>query len=127
MLLVVGGIAAAGCLEFGAWAEKRFGKKDCRQVVADEVAGQSFAMLFLPWREINVSHDWVWNTALALVAFFSFRAMDIIKPPPARIAEQLKGGEGILVDDLIAGFYALCITQAIGRFALEPVLALTRG
>jgi len=126
LLLVVGGIACAACLEFGEWAEKRYKGKDPSEVVADEVAGQSLTLLFLPWREINVFDDWVWNITMALIAFFMFRIMDIIKPEPARTAQRLRGGEGILIDDLIAGVYALILTQLIARFALEPVLAMLR-
>jgi phosphatidylglycerophosphatase A len=39
-------------------------------------------------------------------AFLFFRIMDVIKPPPARRAEALPGGWGIMTDDLIAGVYA---------------------
>ena len=40
------------------------------------------------------------------VAFVLFRLFDIIKPFPARQAERLSGGVGIVADDLIAGLYA---------------------
>lgn len=121
-ILIVGVIAAAGCLEFGGWAESRWGKKDASHVVADETAGQSLAMLFLPWREIHIAEDWVWNLALALVTFLLFRAADILKPPPADSMQKLPGGQGILIDDLIAGFYAACAAQVIGRLLMQPVL-----
>jgi len=53
-------------------------------------------------------------TALA-VAFLSFRLLDIIKPWPARSLQRIPGGAGILIDDLIAGGYALAITQFVLR------------
>ncbi len=40
------------------------------------------------------------------VAFVLFRVMDVVKPPPARRAERLPGGWGIVTDDLVAGCYA---------------------
>jgi len=39
-------------------------------------------------------------------AFLLFRLFDIIKPPPARRMENLKGGWGVTLDDVIAGIYA---------------------
>ena len=43
---------------------------------------------------------------LALAAFLCFRLFDILKPLPAGRAERLRGGWGIVVDDLVAGIYA---------------------
>jgi phosphatidylglycerophosphatase A len=127
VLLVLIAVGCAACLEFGVWAEARFGRKDAREVVADELAGQSIALLLLPWREITSAEDWYWNIALALIAFLLFRAADIIKPPPARSLQRLPGGQGILIDDLIAGVYALIATQAVVHIALEPVMSALRG
>lgn len=39
-------------------------------------------------------------------AFLLFRLFDIVKPPPARQMERLKGGWGVTLDDVIAGIYA---------------------
>jgi len=39
-------------------------------------------------------------------AFLLFRLFDIVKPPPARRMERLKGGWGVTLDDVIAGVYA---------------------
>ena len=117
-------VACAACIEFGAWAEAKWGRKDARQIVADEVAGQSLALLALPWREGLARDDWQWNIALVTSAFLLFRAADIIKPPPARQLQSIPGGLGVLIDDLVAGAYALIATQLFARFALEPALAL---
>jgi phosphatidylglycerophosphatase A len=38
--------------------------------------------------------------------FVLFRIFDILKPPPVRESELLKGGLGILADDIIAGLMA---------------------
>jgi len=87
-------------------------------VVIDEVAGQSLALLALPWRSQIEPGAWSWNLLLVAVAFIAFRLMDIIKLPPARDMQTLGGGLGIVIDDLIAGIYALVITQAVVRLIL---------
>jgi len=89
LILVVGGTWAA----HGAAAQ--LGLRDPGPVVIDEVAGQLLTLLALP----------VTGPVLAL-GFLLFRAFDIVKPPPARQAEFLPGGIGIMADDLCAGAYA---------------------
>ncbi|MSR40644.1 MAG: phosphatidylglycerophosphatase A [Phycisphaerales bacterium] len=100
------------CLVWGDHAEKCIGKKDPGRVVADEVAGQAIALMWLPW-----SSNWARNFAICSIAFVAFRIFDVIKPPPARRLQKIHGGAGILVDDLIAGLYALALTQIIVRTA----------
>ncbi len=100
------------CLVWGDHAEKCLGKKDPGRVVADEVAGQAIALMWLPW-----SVNWGRNFAICSVAFAAFRLFDVIKPPPARRLQKIHGGAGILVDDLIAGMYALALTQLVVRTA----------
>lgn len=120
-------IFTIGCIRFGPYAEKRFGRKDPSQVVADEVAGQSLSLLFLPWVALDFSVEGellpglAHNLMLAGIAFVSFRVMDVIKPPPARGMQRLKAGLGIVIDDLFAGVYALIITQVVVRFMLPGV------
>ncbi|MFM7050854.1 MAG: phosphatidylglycerophosphatase A [Planctomycetota bacterium] len=106
----VGLFFGVGCLVFGAAAEKRFGKKDPGSVVADEIAGQSLALMWLPWDRDNAH-----IIATCAIAFLSFRLFDIVKPPPARGWQRFEGGLGILIDDLVAGFYALVATQVLVR------------
>ena len=43
------------------------------------------------------------------VGFVLFRIFDVTKPFPAHASQQLRGGAGIVVDDLIAGLYALIV------------------
>ena len=52
-----------------------------------------------------------WNHLI--LGFFLFRLFDIVKPPPARRLEKLPGGWGIVVDDLVAGAYALVVMVAL--------------
>jgi len=47
--------------------------------------------------------------------FVLFRALDVIKPPPARGLERLRAGWGILLDDLVAGAYANVLGQLLWR------------
>ena len=114
VLLAVMAVFSAACLVQGDGAEARFGEKDPSEVVADETAGQCLPLLVLP---LAYEHVWQGVTALA-VAFFAFRAMDILKPPPARGLQRLVSGWGILVDDLIAGVYAAGVTWAALRWLL---------
>jgi phosphatidylglycerophosphatase A len=85
------------------WASGRtqglLGRKDPSEVVIDEVAGFLVTMLLLPISLVNVG-----------LGFILFRFFDIVKPWPVRQSERLKGGVGIVVDDLLAGVYAhLCL------------------
>ena len=76
------------------------------------VAGQAITLMWLPW-----STNWANNFAICSIAFVAFRFFDVIKPPPARRLQKIHGGAGILVDDLIAGLYALGLTHIIVRSA----------
>ena len=73
------------------------GAKDPQFVVIDEVSGQLLTFLFalapLNWKYL-------------LLGFILFRVFDIWKPFPARQAESLPGGWGIMADDWIAAVYA---------------------
>lgn len=118
-LALLGLAFAIACVRFGSWGERRFGRKDASPIVADEVAGQSIALLALPWLAWN---EGCWrNVALASVALVIFRLMDIIKPPPARSLQRLEGGWGILIDDLIAGAYAMIATQIVVRWVMPAI------
>jgi len=115
---LLGLLFAIACVRFGDEAERVTGRKDPSIVVADEVAGQALALLLLPWREAVGGDGWMRNAAMAGIAFLAFRGLDIWKPPPARGLQRLGGGWGILIDDLIAGGYALLLTQLVVRLAL---------
>lgn len=99
------------CMHYGRAAERAFGRKDPSQVVIDEVAGQSVALLWLPWGALGgdalVGELTMHQAIVAVAAFLLFRAFDIMKPPPANRLQRLEGGAGILIDDLLAGGYAL--------------------
>ncbi len=107
---------SAVCIVLGRWSGTHFGREDPPQVVADEVAGQSVALLFLPWH--TGSHGTLWNLALAGGAFAAFRFFDILKPPPIRQIQRAPAGWGILLDDLLAGAAALGVIQLVFRVIL---------
>lgn len=81
--------------------EKLYGK-DPSECTIDEVVGMWITLLFLPKTII-----------VAFAAFFIWRLFDIIKPYPARKLEILPGGLGIMIDDVIAGFYSLITIHLI--------------
>jgi phosphatidylglycerophosphatase A len=77
-------------------AETIFGAQDPRAVVIDEVVGFLAVMIALPP---------TWPYLLA--GFCLFRAFDVLKPPPIRFVERrVKGGYGVVLDDVLAALYA---------------------
>jgi phosphatidylglycerophosphatase A len=96
-------IIAVGALSVPAAtaAESEFGH-DGGPIVVDEIVGQWIAVAGLP------------ATPLVLIAgFLFFRAFDIFKPFPAGRSQRLRGGWGVLADDVIAGIYAAIAVRVI--------------
>ena len=95
----------------GIWAASRTeelsGRKDPGKVVVDEVAGQMIALLPVALFSLQPL------TRGVIVSFILFRLFDIFKPYPASRFERLRGGYGIMCDDLAAGAYAAVITSTI--------------
>jgi phosphatidylglycerophosphatase A len=98
-------VATAAVTAVGLWAsgrvERMVGRKDPGVIVIDEVAGMMVSVLFLP-------RTW----PVLLTAFFLFRLFDVWKPFPARQSQVITGGVGVMIDDLIAGAYALAVVAA---------------
>ena len=117
-MALVAVVASVACIRFASLAEDASGKKDPSAVVIDEVAGQAVALVAVPWRLPIDADAWIWNLAWAATAFLGFRALDILKPPPAHQIQRLRGGLGILMDDLIAGLYTLAFIQVVARVVL---------
>jgi phosphatidylglycerophosphatase A len=86
----------------GTWAaheaERSLGGKDPGAIVIDEVAGMALAVLTLPL-----------TPAVLIAGFVLFRVFDIVKPYPANALQRLPGGVGVMIDDLVAGLYALLL------------------
>jgi phosphatidylglycerophosphatase A len=112
MMAIIALASSAGCVAWGGWAEKEFATKDPGEVTLDEWAGQAVSLLLLP----TAGGHGAWLPCL--LSFLAFRFFDIVKPPPARNAEALPAGWGILVDDLIAGVYANIVCQMSLRLLL---------
>jgi phosphatidylglycerophosphatase A len=87
----------------GIWICERtsrdLGVHDHGGIVWDEIIGYLFTMSFAPLA-------WWWM----LIGFVLFRIFDILKPWPIRAIDQsVTGGLGIMLDDLLAGIYALLV------------------
>ena len=103
------GIIAAFFL-LGVWACERTGRamgiSDHSGMVWDEVVAMMLILLVIP-AEAN------WWVA----AFFLFRIFDVLKPPPIRYFDQtIKGGFGVMFDDILAAFYTLLVLALFKRF-----------
>ncbi len=83
---------------FATWYGKKSGIVDDQSIVVDEVVGVWIAGIF-------AGHSvglWIWAGLL-------FRFFDIWKPWPASyFDDRSKGGFDVMMDDVVAGFYALC-------------------
>jgi phosphatidylglycerophosphatase A len=104
----------------GIWASDKIEKsaqiKDPGFIVVDEVVGQWIALLPLPflYSLLNSESSYLYFAIIAAVAFITFRVFDIWKPWPANYVDKnVHGGYGIMLDDVIAGMYALIITSAL--------------
>ncbi|MGX7948794.1 phosphatidylglycerophosphatase A family protein [Oleidesulfovibrio alaskensis] len=92
----------------GCWAADRaehlLGRKDPGEVVIDEIFG--LWLCLLPFAQVS-TQGLVW-------AFVLFRIFDIAKPWPVRQAESwLPGGGGVMIDDGVAGLWAMVVFAAI--------------
>lgn len=82
-------------VELSTMAEKILGKKDPRPVVIDEVLGQMISLFLIPARTVPI-----------IIGFLLFRIFDVLKPYPCFEVQKIKGGWGIMLDDLFAGIWA---------------------
>jgi phosphatidylglycerophosphatase A len=105
-------VASVLSVRWGEWAIARFASPDPKPFTLDEVAGQWVALLVLP---LALGGSFWSFACVAGGQFFFFRLFDVLKPPPARQAESLPAGWGILVDDLCAGLYANIVGQLLWR------------
>lgn len=82
-------------------AERAFEQKDSQKIVIDEFAGYLTAMAFVPI-----------SAGYLAASFILFRIFDILKPPPVRNLQFLRGGAGVVADDIAAGIMANVVLQA---------------
>jgi phosphatidylglycerophosphatase A len=83
--------------------ERLLNAKDPGCIVIDEIAGMCVTMLAVPFTLTSCA-----------AGFVLFRFFDVIKPPPARQMERkLKGGWGVVMDDVVAGIMANIVLRII--------------
>lgn len=94
---------------FGVYLSKRLSRlwseEDPKRVVIDEMCGMFLSLYYLPWS---------WR--VGLLGFFLFRIFDILKPFPIRRAQLLRGGWGIMIDDIIAAVYTNIVLRLVIQF-----------
>jgi phosphatidylglycerophosphatase A len=111
------GLAFCGMFAFaaGVWAAeivtRASGVADPGAIVIDEIAAQWLILAATP-------RDW----RLYLAAFLLFRLFDIWKPWPINwLDRNVKGGLGIMLDDVVAALYALVLlVVGEGAFGVRP-------
>ncbi len=87
-------------------ATDTIGVEDHGGIVWDEFTGYFITMIAAP-------SGWHW----VFIGFILFRFFDILKPQPVGwIDQHVKGGLGIMIDDIIAGFMALIVMQLFAYF-----------
>ncbi len=85
-------------------AEGIFQEKDSQKIVIDEVVGVLVTFIAVPLTGLT-----------AVIGFVLFRFFDIVKPPPIRQSQKLKGGLGVVIDDVAAGVFANIVLQVLIR------------
>jgi phosphatidylglycerophosphatase A len=111
-LLVLAAMIGAGIWACGA-AARDIGSDDPPAIVWDEIVGFLVAMMAAP-------AGWVW----VIAGFLLFRALDIYKPwPIANLDKRVRGGLGIMLDDIVAGLMTFVVLQ----FLAMIVTASLRG
>ena len=97
----------------GVWASNRTCEvtrlKDPRLIVVDEISGQLISLTPL----VLLSS---FSLIGLIIAFLLFRLFDIFKPYPIRKLEHLRGGLGVMADDVLAGIYAAVLVSLCIRF-----------
>ena len=106
MLALAAALTLPGA-RLGTWAERLYGVKDPSPFVLDEFVGCLLSVgpvfVLFPGRDLFL---------LACLPFFLFRFFDVLKPFPAGRLERVRGGWGIMLDDLAAGCYAAGLSAA---------------
>ena len=103
-------IAIAMMFIIGVWASdvagRAMGISDHSGMVCDEIVAMLIILMVVPTGLL-----W-WGAA-----FLLFRIFDVLKPPPIRYIDQtIKGGFGVMLDDILAAFYALLVLAVIQRW-----------
>ena len=94
-------------------SETEFQNKDPRQIVIDEVLGQSMPLILLLYlnqtNQINISIEFYY-----IISLLSFRFFDILKPFPVNYFDKNhKNYFGIIMDDIMAGLYSMIVVYLV--------------
>ena len=94
-------------------SESEFKNKDPRQIVIDEVLGQAMPLILLLY--LNQNNQLSLQIEIYyFLSFLSFRFFDIIKPfPVSYFDKNFKNYFGIIMDDIMAGFYSMLVIYLI--------------
>ena len=97
--------------------ENEFEQKDARQIVIDEVIGQSIPIFLVEYITFLQTQSFGADLYLYAISFFLFRFFDILKPfPIGYFDKNYKNSFGILFDDVLAGVYALVVLLLLIKF-----------
>jgi phosphatidylglycerophosphatase A len=77
---------------------ERIWGKDARRITIDELVGMLVTFFLIPLHAATGP-----RIAILLAGFFLFRFFDIVKLPPIKKSQELRGGFGVMIDDLLAG------------------------
>ncbi|MBN9543593.1 MAG: phosphatidylglycerophosphatase A [Alphaproteobacteria bacterium] len=103
--ILCGILFAAGSCSADKYA-KDVGKDDPKEVVIDEVVGMWLTLIICAPGAIAIV-DQIHSAILLVFIFLLFRMFDAIKPwPISWLDRNIKGGIGIMVDDIAAAFFA---------------------
>ena len=111
LLLLLSGVLYYIGLQIAPWCEEKYGK-DPGIYVIDEVIGYLIAIGFLNIFGLELNNE-MW-----IVSFILFRIFDVLKIWPAKDLENMKGGHGIILDDVAAGFQTLIFILLLNQFGL---------
>lgn len=119
VLVLLGGwplllVAVVAVFGIGIWSSERYSSRSKRldpgEVVIDEVAGQWLVLCPVPLDPLGY-----------LAGFIAFRFFDVIKPWPVSWAEKrVRGGLGIMADDIVAAGYGLLVVAALRYIEILP-------
>ncbi len=97
--------------------ENEFEQKDARQIVIDEVIGQSIPIFLIEYIAYLQTQSFGADLHLYVASFFLFRFFDILKPfPIGHFNKNYKNSFGILFDDVLAGIYTSMILLLLTKY-----------
>jgi phosphatidylglycerophosphatase A len=104
-------VTAAGICALGTWSARiagdGWGETDDQRIVIDEVAGYLITMAFTKP-----------SISTVIAGFVLFRLFDITKPfPVGYVDRNVKTAFGVMLDDILAGFYGFAAMQLLAHFA----------